>query len=825
MITTNRRTILAGTAAGALLGLGSTSQAAPGAPAAYEDLAPRQRLRFDVGWRFALGHAADLDRDFGFGRYQWTFAKQGKDIADPVKADFDDSTWRAVTVPHDWAIDLPFAANPHPTVITNPEDGDPEAAHGYKAIGRLYPENSVGWYRKVFTLEPADAARRLTLEFDGVFRDAVIILNGYVLDRHASGYTSFSVDIGNFVNTDAPNILVVRVDASLGEGWFYEGAGIYRHVWLVKTDPVHIPQWGVCVRGETSGHVAVETQVRNAARKPASLSLVSRIHDGSGAVVAEIQTPVELAAHETKTLDQSLAIAAPHLWSLDDPYLYTVRSELRGQGAAIDATTTRFGLRDIRFDAHTGFWLNGKPLKLHGVNNHQDHAGVGVAIPDSLHDWRVATTKAMGANIWRSSPNPPAPELLDACDRLGMLMIDETRMMTTAPEGMTQLDSVIRRDRNHPCIVLWSIGNEETSQQGTERGLKIALDMRDLIRSLDTTRPITAAMNHFQGYGITPALDVMGFNYYEKNIEPFRKLYPDMPIIGTETASAVSTRGEYVRDEKKGYLRAYDLDKPSYAATAEEWWSLYAEKPYLSGGLVWVGFDYRGEPTPYSRFPEISSHFGIFDTCGFPKDIYYYYRSWWQDEPVLHLLPHWNWEGQEGKPISVWAYSNLDAVELFVNGRSQGRQTMPRNGHVEWSVPYAPGVVTAYGYKGGKVIMKDERRTAGLPARLQLTCDRTRIAGDGRDTAILQVAVLDKAGLIAPKADNLVTFDIGGPAQVIGVGNGNPTSLEADRAVSRMAFNGLMLGILQSQADAHGKVTVTARADGLQPASVTLQLI
>ncbi|ESQ86971.1 hypothetical protein ABAC460_21565 [Asticcacaulis sp. AC460] len=822
MFETDRRTLLRAAAAGMAVAPALTATGA--SAATFEDLSPRRRIPFDFDWRFSLGHASDVNRDYGFGRDQKTFAKQGQGVAAPTAADFDDSTWRAVDLPHDWAIDLPFAKNEYFIPPNNPDDGDPAAGHGYKALGRKFPENSIGWYRKVFRLDKADETKRLTLEFDGVFRDATFILNGYILARHESGYTPVSIDISNFIDTEGPNVLVVRVDATLGEGWFYEGAGIYRHVWLVKTDRLHIPQWGVWARGETSGQVALETRVANQEDSTAELTLVSTVFDGAGKAVATVESAVQIGAFAEVTVPQAAALPAPHLWSLDDPHLYTIRSELRRNDQVTDAATTRFGLRDIRFDAQNGFFLNGKWLKIRGANNHQDHAGVGIAMPDALHVWRVEQMKALGANTWRCAHNPPAPELLDACDRLGMLVVNETRLMTSAPEGIAQLETLIRRDRNHPSVILWSIGNEETAQQGTARGLKIAKDMRRAVKALDPTRPVTAAMNHYQGYGITPALDVMGFNYHEMDIEPFRKLYPDMPIIGTETASAVSTRGEYIRDEARGYVRAYDLDAPSYALTAEAWWTLYNSKPYLSGGLVWTGFDYRGEPTPFNRWPEISSHFGIFDTCGFPKDIYHYYRSWWQDEPVLHLLPHWNWEGREGQAIAVWAYANLDAVELFLNGKSLGRKTMPRDSHQEWQVPYAPGTLTAFGEKNGKVVMKTMRRTAGPAARLVLTANRAAVTNDGQDVALLRVEAVDKDGLPVPNADNLVHFDSDGPGAVIGVGNGNPTSLEADRATSRRLFNGLAQAIVQSRRGQAGLCRVTARSEGLAPASVTIRI-
>jgi beta-galactosidase len=494
---------------------------------------------------------------------------------------------------------------------------------------------------------------------------------------------------------------------------------------------------------------------------------------------------------------------------------------VREDDKVLDVLDVRFGFRDFRFDAREGFFLNDRPLKLKGVNNHQDHAGVGAAIPDALQIWRLKQLKALGANAYRASHNPPTPELLDACDALGLLVIDETRQMSSAPEPMDELRRLVRRDRNHPCVMLWSIGNEEP-QQGTPRGAKIAKAMAREIRRLDPTRKITAAMNKGYGEGITEAIDVMGFNYHEELIEPFRLKYPDMPIIGTETASAVSTRGEYERDDKRSLVSSYDVDAPYWGKTARAWWRLYNAKPYLLGGFVWTGFDYRGEPTPFNWWPSISSNFGIFDLCGLPKDIFYYYQSWWRDDlPVLHLLPHWNWEGREGQAIEVWAYSNLDAVELFLNGRSLGRQSPPRNGHVQWSVPYAPGRLVAYGYKGGKVVLKSERITAGAPASIIAEIDRTRLAADGQDVAVVNVSVRDKAGVIVPQAAVRVDFDLIGAGRLIGVGNGDPNCHEPDKASYRTTYNGWAQALVQAR-KTPGDIRLVARAEGLKSAVVAI---
>ena len=826
----NRRQALAAAGGAALLANASRAAAAAvEAPVPTVDLAPRERSSLDFGWRFALGHASDPTKDFGFGANQRTYAKAGASapnwwVAAAAQADFDDSAWKPVTLPHDWAVELPFANNPDYKPSGKPDDEDLRAAHGYKALGREFPETSVGWYRKAFALPASDAGKRLSIEFDGAFRDALVMVNGYILEREDGGYSPFRVDITDIANVGGDNWLTVRVDASLGEGWFYEGAGLYRHVWLVKTAPVHVPQWGVFVRAKVDGTVQIDTDLVNESDAAQAFEVSHAVLDAAGKPVLAVAPAADrIPAWERASLSQTVTLANPVLWSLENPHLYTLVTETRVGGAVVDRFVTRFGVRSIRFDAQKGFFLNDKPVKLKGSCNHQDHAGVGAAIPDALQVWRVEQLKSMGNNAYRAAHNPPTPELLDACDRLGMLVIDETRRMSSDPTSMDELERLVRRDRNHPSVILWSIGNEEP-QQGTARGAKVATTMKRLVNRLDPTRLVTAAMDNGFGEGISAVIDVQGFNYRHEKMDDFHVRFPNTPIIGTESASVVTTRGEYVRDDAKSYVPAYDTDHPWWATTAEKWWSHAAERPWMAGGFIWTGFDYRGEPTPFNRWPSISSHFGAFDTCGFPKDNYYYYRAWWRPEPLLHLLPHWNWEGREGQPIAVWAHSNCDKVELFLNGRSQGVRLVQPNHHVEWSVPYAPGVIEAHGYKGGKVILRERRETAGAPAALRLTADRSTLKADGQDVAILKVEVLDAKGRPAPRADTLVRFELSGAADVIGVGNGNPTSHEPDVASQRKAFNGLLQAIVRTRRNQPGRARVVATADGLKSASLDLAL-
>ena len=771
------------------------------------DASPRRRVRLEH-WRFHLGHAADPARDFGFGRDQRTFAKAG-DSALAARSDFDDSKWSDIQVPHDWAVALPFAQGPIA------RDSDRGAAHGFKAIGRDFPENSIGWYRIPIEITGADKGRSIWLEFDGVFRDCLIFVNGYVAGRNESGYAPFRVEIDDFLNYDGkPNVITVRSDASLGEGWFYEGAGIYRHVDLVSADPVHIPQWGTFVRSElrTNGAlIHTQTEVFNSGPVPASVVLRQSILGGA-ANTALPDTSLELAPGERHIVAQEVLLPRPLLWSLEEPNLNSLYSQIVINGLLVDDYSTSFGIRDIRFDAARGFFLNGRPVKLLGTANHHDHAGVGTGISDTLHRWRVAKLKEMGSNAWRSAHNPPSTSLLDACDLYGMLMICEARYNSSDEEALSQLERMIRRDRNHPSVILWSLGNEEP-HQATERGARINAEMARHVKRLDPTRPITFAMDQGWDDGIGRVVDVLGFNYRTNQIEAYHGRHPGQPVYGSETGSTVATRGEYSTDKARHTVRAYDTEHPWWATTAEEWWTIVAERPYIAGGFVWTGFDYRGEPTPYNEWPSISSQFGILDTCGFPKDDYYYYRAWWRPGlPQVHLLPHWNWPGRAGTPIEVWAHGNTEEVELLLNGRSLGRKAMPRNRHLEWRVPYAPGKLEAIGYNGGQIVARDVRETTSVPAAIELLADR-RVATI-HDVLILNASIVDAKGRVVPTASNLLRFSVNG-GKIIGVGNGNPNSLEPDVASQRKAFNGFAQAILRIGND-RGPVDISVASLGLK---------
>jgi beta-galactosidase len=769
----------------------------------------RERLSLDRNWRFALGHASDAARDFDFVRDRSLVkAGEARGAAAPV---FDDSGWRTLDVPHDWAIELPF----DPT-------GDKELCdHGFHAIGPDHPESSVGWYRRAFDIPAADLGRRISVEFDGVFRDSVVWINGHRLGRHASGYVGFHYDLTDLLHYGGRNVLAVRADASCYEGWWYEGAGIYRHVWLVKTAPLHVARWGTFVTTELCGGSAratMSTTVRNDRDAAAEFELVSTVVAPDGSDVAAETARAQVAPWTESELVQQIGIARPLLWSCREPNLYRLRTTIRRASETVDSYDTTFGIRTLRWDADRGFFLNGEPVKIKGTCNHQHHAGVGTAMPDRLHELRLAKLKAMGSNAYRCSHYAATPELLDACDRLGLLVMAENRLAGSGPEFRASFESMIRRDRNHPSIILWSIGNEEHTIQWSVTGERIGRTLRRVAHELDPTRAVTAAMHdRGLGEGFANVVDVHGWNYIAVgDIEPFHRARPQQPIVGSEEGSTVCTRGVYADDQERGYVSAYDRRAPKWGSTAERWWTFVAERPWLAGAFLWTGFDYKGEPIPY-KWPCTASHFGLMDLCGFPKDNFYYFQSWWSDRPVLHLFPHWTCPGREGQDIDVRCFTNHEQVELLLNGRSLGRRDVRRNAHAAWSVRYEPGTLEARGYRDGRHVATTTLETAGAPARLLLTSERATLDADGEDVSLVAVSALDAAGRAVPVADHLVHFDVAGPGRLLGVGNGDPSSHESDKAPFRRLFNGLAMAVLQAGREP-GTIAVTARAEGVASA-------
>jgi beta-galactosidase len=764
-------------------------------------LAPREQLLFDFGWKFQLGNGTDPAKDLGFGNTQEDFSKTGNFKF--ARVGYDDSKWRSLSLPHDWAVELPFVWD------------DTLAPHGYKPLGRRYPETSVGWYRREFDIPASDAGRRVEVEFDGAFRDVFIFVNGCFIGRNDNGYAPFRFDITDFLAVGQKNCIVARVDASFGDGWFYEGAGIYRHVWLTKSDPLHLGKWESYVRPKATDGEAVNlelaTVVVNESGDLEKATVSWQILDAAGKTMATAEAPAQVIDVEGKVgFAASAKLSSPALWSVETPNLYTAIVTVKTGDKVRDAERITFGVRFVRFDADHGFFLNGQPLKIQGTCNHQDHAGVGAAVPDRLQAYRIAVLQGMGCNAVRTSHNMPTPELVEVCDRMGMMMMCETRQMSSSPEGMAQLEMMIKRYRNSPSIIIWSIGNEEWHLQNdqAEEGAKIAATMVRHCHELDPTRVVGAAVNGDNEKGDSDPLDIVGFNYVMKFPDNFHKEHPTRPIYGSETASTISQRGCYQTDKLRNTLSAYDVNHTEWSQLAEEWWTFYATREWEAGGFAWTGFDYRGEPTPYG-WPSINSNFGIVDTCGFPKDNFFYYKSWWTKEPVMHLFPHWTWAGREGEEIPVWVHSNLDEVELFLNGKSLGRQKVARLSHVEWKVRYEAGAIEAHGWKDGKLVLTEKRETTGEIVAVRLTPNRMTIDADGGDVVVLTVDALDAAGRALPTAQNMINFKVTGDGALIGVGNGDSNCHESDKEPRRSLFNGLAQVIVQSTKTA-GTITIEA---------------
>jgi beta-galactosidase len=766
---------------------------------------PREHLSLDANWKFHLGDdwpdALHLENS-GTG-------------SGPAAERFADPYWRVVNLPHDWAVELPF-------------DQAADGSHGFKALGGRYPTNSVAWYRRTFELPREDGGKRIWLAFDGVFRDATVWINGWCVRHHEGGYYPFREDITDVVHFGGQNSVAVRVDATKTEGWFYEGAGLYRHVWLDKTAPVAIAPDGIFVHTEFRNNVpegvvgiCIETCLVNNSMKPTN-----------GLPAAHVFITHELVAPEGKSLvkttpesaygfnepgngqiehrqsirvfpkapvrEEQLQLATnpdyPEtsqvasdvaLWSPENPKLYKLITTVSVDDQVVDRKETLFGIRTVGFDPTNGFLLNGKHYELYGTCNHQDHAGVGAAIPDALQEFRVKRLKEFGCNAYRTSHNPPTPELLDACDRLGMLIMDESRLMGSDSGNLQKWDDQIRRDRNHPSVAIWCIANEQFMVQDTPQAANVAVTMQAYVKRLDPSRPVTYAAPEDDVFrGINSVIEVRGWNYhYGPQMDKYHAAHPRQPNVGTEQASVVGTRGIYTNDSSRGYVTAYDILRTGWNTTAEGWWSFFADRPWLSGAFVWTGFDYRGEPTPY-WWPCINSHFGILDTCGFPKDVFYYYQSWWTTNTVLHLAPHWNWPGREGQEMLVQVLSNCKQVELFLNGASLGKQTMKPNSKLSWQVKYAPGTLSAKGFDAaGGVIAETRVETTGDATQIQLTPDRKSINADGEDVAIFTVAAQDARGRVVPVAQNKVHFAVEGAGKILGVGNGDPSCHEPDTFV------------------------------------------
>lgn len=762
----------------------------------------RERLSLDNGWRFHLG---DVPFPVISGHNSsYMHAKAGT-AGGAAAANYDVSSWREVQLPHDWAVEGPF-------------DKTANLSQGYRPRG-------IGWYRRTFAVDAADRGKHIELQFDGIATFAKVWVNGTIMQRNFCGYTGFAVDVTPLLNYGGVNSVAVRVDAEEQEGWWYEGAGIYRHTWLVKRAPVHVATDGVFAnpvrQPDDKWLLPVEVTVESSLKEAATAEVEVTLKDPSGRKTGFATGRADVPPFDKATAKLAIAVAAPQLWSLENPCLYAVETVIKRDGAVADATTQPCGFRSIRFDADKGFFLNDKPVKLQGTCNHQDHAGVGTAMPASLWEFRVRKLKEMGSNAYRCAHNPPSNEFLEACDRQGMLVMDENRNFNCSPEYQRQLEWLVRRDRSHPSVILWSVFNEEP-MQATEQGYEMVLRMAAAVKRLDTTRPVTAAMSggHGSKLNVSHAVDVVGFNYGQGAYDGYHKTYPAKPITSSEDTSAFMVRGEFVH--KPNVSASYDDERAPWGSTHRDAWSRIAARPFVAGGFVWTGFDYRGEPTPFS-WPTAGSLFGCMDLCGFPKAAFYIHQAQWiKDRPVLHIVPHWNWAGSEGKPVKVMAMSNADTVELSLNGKSLGEKAMDPKNMLSWEVPYTPGRLEAVAKKNGREVARQIVETTGEPVALRLTPDRNSLAGDGQDAVPVTVEALDQKGRPVPTANASVEFEVSGPGAIIGLGNGDPNCHEPEKGNGHSLFNGLAQVILQSKAGGAGPMQLRAKAGNLAAATVTL---
>jgi beta-galactosidase len=783
--------------AGAALARPGVSGAAD-APAGPSAKGPGERLSLDLGWRF---HRGDIPMPVPHTGDQTYASTKAGAAGGAAGLRYDASSWRELDLPHDFVVEGPFEETAN-------------VAQGYRPKG-------VAWYRRTLRLDPADQGKHLELQFDGIATNATVWVNGNVVAHDWSGYSSLYIDITAFARFgDELNAIAVRVDSDPLEGWWYEGGGIYRHAWLVKRSPVHVITDGVYAhprRGADGGWtIPVEATLANIGEAAADAEVEVVLVDPGGHPTAQGRARVSVASLDRAVARLSLAVAEPKLWSIESPTLYSVRTTVRQAGAVVDEAVTLCGFRTQRFDPDKGFFLNDRPVKIQGVCIHQDHAGVGVALPDSIIDYRLRRLKALGCNAIRSSHNAPTAELLDAADRLGFLVMDENRLFNTSPDYMRMLEWMVRRDRNHPSVILWSVFNEEPLE-GRREGYEMVRRMSAAVKRLDRTRPVTAAINGgmFNPVNVSQAVDVVGFNYRISAYDKFHAANPTKAITSSEDTSAVSTRGEYETDMNAHLLTSYDDVARPWGATHRAAWKAIATRPFMAGAFVWTGFDYRGEPQPF-EWPTVSSSFGIMDLCGFEKTAFWIHQAQWvKDRPVLHLAPHWNWPGREGKPIRVVAMANTDTVALILNGKLVGEQKVDPYEMNEWHVPYAPGRLEAVGKTGGKVVAHFVVETTGAPVALRLTPDRNGLAGDGRDAAPITVEALDAKGRPVPTANLPVTFEIAG-GRIIGLGNGDANSHEPEKGNARRLYNGLAQVIVQTEEGGSGALVLRARSNGLK---------
>ncbi len=764
----------------------------------------REVYSFDRDWKFYPGEPEDTDLKSHSASY--SLCKTGGAIG-PAGKNYDDKDWQTVCVPHDYLAAADFSE-------------EELLSHGYRV-------RKNAWYRKSFALPAELEGKTITLCFEGVSVYADFYFNGSLIAKSISAYTEITLDLTDraFFGTSALNTIAVHIDGTSTEGWWYEGAGIYRHVKLYAFEPVHFAHNGVFVSCERlksdkrqwKVNVAAETNNRSYVD---NMAVVKAELFYKGSLFANFKsTPAKIPASSDRTVKFAAVVSDPKLWDVDHPNLYDVVITLSVNGQAVDEEKFRTGFRSFRYDAAKGFFLNDKPLKIKGTCNHQDHAGVGVAVPDSIQYYRVRLLKEMGSNAYRCSHNPPAKEILDACDELGMIVMDENRRFETGDQFVRNLQTLIKRDRNHPSVIFWSLFNEEPVQN-TELGARIFRRLKTEVKKLDDTRLITGAINgSMEGAGLE--MDVTGINYNIGNISVFHKKYPDQPIIGSENNSAVTTRGCYKTDNDKHELAGYDDETVPWGQTVRETWDFVRKNDYFGGIFIWTGFDYRGEPTPY-EWPSVSSQFGILDTCGFKKDSFYFNKACFTDKPTIHVMPHWNWT--EGQTVKVAAPTNCNEAELILNGVSLGKKPCDCIRTPVWKVKFQPGTLEVAGYINGKKVASDSVTTAGEAVKIIAEADKTTLIADDCDAAVVNVSLADENGVFVPESAQEITFETTGDIYVRGVGNGDPNSHEPDSANYRKLYKGRCQAIISAKCGGKSG-TLIVKADGVESAKIDYELL
>ncbi|PWJ58037.1 beta-galactosidase [Dyadobacter jejuensis] len=798
--------------------------------------AQAQDLNFNKGWRFYNAKAEGAE-----------------------KPDFDDSQWRALDLPHDWAIEGPFDVK-------------------YNARSGGLPFHGTGWYRKTFKVPASATGQKVRIEFEGAMYNAHVWVNGQFVGNRPFGYIGFEYDITDKLHFDGTdNVVAVRLTPEDLSSRWYPGAGLYRSVWLKIDAPIHVAHWGTNVTTPTVSDakavVQVETTVQNSSSQSAEVVVRQAFFSPSNEPVGEVEESLTLPAGTSAVSGLYANIQKPLRWDLETPSLYKAVTTILKDGKEIDRYETRFGIRTIRYTTE-GFYLNDRLVRFNGVCLHHDNGALGAAVYRRADERKLQIMKDMGVNAIRTSHNPPSRELLELCDEMGLMVLDEAFdvwKIPKVPNGYNlffeewaerDLKDMIRRDRNHPSIVMWSIGNEILEQADKKNGWKKAQMLNEYVKQMDLTRPSSAGFNNYPGpfdFNMAQQVDIAGMNYKPSKYSEEIENYPGLPIYGSETSSVTSSRGVYhlpiekYKTHESKQVTSYDIIGPPWAYPPDIEFHFQELNPKVMGEFVWTGFDYLGEPTPYggkdnstngywnADWPARSSYFGAVDLCGFPKDRFYLYQSQWTTKPMIHLLPHWNWKGMEGKNIPVYCYTNCDEAELFLNGKSLGRKvkgkdlteilidfsryepkTFQSKYRLSWDVPYQPGTLKVVGYKAGKVALEQTMVTAGKPAKISLSVDRPEIDADGRDLAYVTIRIEDKDGNLCPEADNLVDFDLQGAGELVAVDNGNAATVESFQASYRKAFSGQCLAILRAS-EHSGQMTLKATSKKLKGAEIVIQ--